>query len=290
MNFLLLLKMFKQLSRFFRRCRRRWSYGLLSAIVAISLILSTPSPSYGASWWELLLRGVQILQLANLSDNQEVRLGQQINQQLIQQGKIRLSNKADLHRYLNQIGQRLVRRSQRPNIPYTFQVVNDRNINAFATMGGFIYINTGLIAKADNEAELASVVAHEIGHVVARHAVKQMQNAAISQGLLSATGLEESTAVQLGVQLAFLLPNSREDELEADRLGLLNLQRAGYAPLGMVTFLKKLLKHSNGVPSFLSTHPATSERLAILEETINPETAQRGDGLDSRAYQQRRGF
>ncbi|MFM7578978.1 MAG: M48 family metalloprotease, partial [Microcystaceae cyanobacterium] len=134
-----------------------------------------------------------------------------------------------LNEYINEIGQHLAQNSDRPDLPYTFQVVNDRAINAFATMGGFVYINTGTILAADNEAELASVIAHEIGHITARHSVTRMRDMALSQGLMTAAGLQESTIVNMGVQLAVNLPMSREAEMEADQLGLKMLTRAGYA-------------------------------------------------------------
>ncbi len=264
---------------------KKWLSVLLSAVVASSIIITHPQPSYGQSWLNLLLQGVQVIQLSNLSDSQEVRIGQQINQQLIRSRQMRLSRNAALHQTINRIGQRLAKTSDRPNIPYTFQVVEDRSVNAFATMGGFVYINTGLIAKAENEAELASVIAHEIGHVAARHAVTQMRDVALSQGLMSAAGLNESTMVQLGVQLAVNLPNSREDELEADRLGLRNLQRARYAPVGMVTFMQKLMRQGGSAPAFLSSHPATSARVTALSRAIEPNEAYQGDGLDASAYQ-----
>jgi predicted Zn-dependent protease len=236
---------------------------------------------------QLLFQGIQVLQLSNLSDQQEVRFGQQINQQLVQQGQFRPSRNRSLNRYVNEIGQRLAQSSERPDIPYTFQVVDDRAINAFATMGGYVYINTGTILAADNEAELASVIAHEIGHITARHAVTQMRDAALSQGLMSAAGLQESTIVRLGVQFAVNLPTSREDELEADSLGLNNLIRAGYAPIGIVNFMKKLQRQGNSGIEILSSHPDTANRVVALQEVIDPNTANEGEGLDTQAYQTR---
>ncbi|MGK7874115.1 MAG: M48 family metallopeptidase [Xenococcaceae cyanobacterium] len=281
--------MLKQLSCFFWRSRQRWLYGLLSVSVALLLCIGTPKPSYSISWLDLILQGVQIVQLSNMSDSQEVKLGKQINQQLVKGGRISISNNAQVNRYLNQIGQRLASKSDRPNIPYTFQVVNDKSINAFATMGGYVYINTGLMMEADNEAELASVVAHEIGHIAGRHAIQQMRQRAIAQGLLSAAGLDESAAVQIGVELALNRPNSREDELEADQLGLANLKRSGYATSGIVSFMQKLQKKGGSAPTFLSTHPATSDRIAALEREIDPETANVGDGLNNQAYKNKIG-
>ena len=270
-----------------RSFRKRWLYGLLSALTALGLCLGTPNPSYGFSFFDLLFRGIQIVQLSNMSDSQEVNLGKQINQQLVQGRKIKLYQNPQLNQYVNQIGQRLAQRSDRPDIPYTFQIVDDKSINAFATMGGFVYVHKGLIEEADNEAELASVIAHEIGHIASQHAVEQMRQQAITQGVLSAAGLNQSAAVQIGVDLALNRTNSRQDEFQADQLGLANLQQAGYAPVGMVNFMKKLLQRGGSVPSFLSTHPATSERITALQQKIDPQTANVGDGLNNQAYRQK---
>ena len=266
---------------------RRFWYGLVALTVALSIGLSNVSPSYGFSWLELMIRGIQIVQISNISNSQEVELGKAIDRELIDSGQAKIYRNSQITRYIEQIGQRLAKTSQRPDLPYTFQVVDDNNINAFATMGGYVYLNKGLIAAADNEAELASVIGHEIGHIVARHGVEQMRDRAISQGLLSAAGLDRNNAVQIGVELAIGRPNSRSDELEADRLGLENLQKANYAPAGMLGFMKKLLQRGGSTPSFLSTHPATSDRIKILQQQIDPQTANVGDGLDNRAYQNR---
>ncbi|MEM8777854.1 MAG: M48 family metallopeptidase [Cyanobacteria bacterium P01_G01_bin.49] len=269
-----------------RSCRRPLSYGLLTALISSTIIVTTPQPSYSQSWLNWLFQGVQVIQLSTLSDSQEVKYGQQINQELIKSGQFRPSRNRALTQRIERIGQRLAQQSNRPNLPYTFQVVDDNSINAFATMGGFVYINTGLIAAAENEAELASVVAHEIAHVTERHAIKQMRNVAISQGLMSAAGLNENDIVNIGVQLAVDLPHSREAELEADQVGLENLKRSGYAPIGMITFMKKLMQQGgSSTPAFLSTHPATSQRVNELSRAVDPKIAYQGDGLDNQAYQ-----
>ncbi|MBR8827390.1 MAG: M48 family metalloprotease [Gomphosphaeria aponina SAG 52.96 = DSM 107014] len=271
--------MFKQLFS-----RRRWLYGLLGVVTALFLHLGNLSPIYSFSWEELILRGVQILQLSHISDEQEVGLGEQINQQLLSEGEVQLADDPQINAYLKEIGQKLAQNSDRPELPYTFQVVDDESINAFATMGGFVYIHTGLMVAAANEAELASVVAHEIGHLVARHSLKQMRQRALAEGLLSAAGLDEKIAVQIGVELALHLPHSRGAELEADQLGLANLRQAGYAPLAMVTFMEKLQQQGGSAPTLLSTHPATSDRIVALQEQIDPNTAYLGQGLNEQAY------
>lgn len=269
----------------YKRLRGRWLYGLMSIVMACGIIVTTPRPTPAISWLDLILRGVQIIQLSTLSDRQEVSIGRQINDQLLRE-EFRLYTDSAITRYIDEIGQRLAPDSARPEIPYTFQVVNDDRVNAFATMGGFVYVTTGLVRTADNEAQLASVIGHEIGHIAANHAVEQMRETAIAQGVATAAGLDRSTAVAIGVELVLRRPNSRQDELEADRLGLANMQQTGYAPSGVVGFMQKLLNQSS-VPSFLSTHPATSDRITALNQLIDPATANVGGGLDNSAYRNR---
>ena len=279
--------MFQRFSGFCFRHYRHPLYGLIAFLITISISLTNIQPSYSLSWVELMIQGIQIVQISNISSAQEVELGKSINQSLIKSGQAKIYRNRSIENYIDQIGQRLAQTSQRADIPYTFQVVDDDNINAFATMGGYVYINKGLIAAADNEAELASVIGHEIGHIVGRHGIEQMRDRALAQGLLSATGLDRNNAVQIGVELAISRPNSRADELEADRFGLENMTRANYAPAGILGFMQKLLQRSGSTPSFLSTHPATSERIGSLQQQINPQAVTTGDGLDNRAYRSR---
>lgn len=269
-------------SSIFHYYRRRWFYPLVSFVLALSLVVGIPQVTQ-ASWLDLILNGVQVIQLSNISDRQEVAIGKQINNELVSK-EIRLYRNSEINRYVQEIGQRLAKQSRRTDIPYTFQVVNDKSINAFATMGGFVYINTGLMAAADNEAELASVMSHEIAHIVARHSIQQMRQAAIARGVAAAAGLDRSTLVNIGVDLALRRPNSRKDELEADQLGLRNLEKAGYAPSAMVSFMEKLLKSRGSIPTFLSTHPATQDRIQALDRSINQSTENAGDGLNTNAY------
>lgn len=268
--------------------RRRWLYGLLSVVMAASLVLVSPTPSHAQTvprWLQLLFRGVQIIQLSNISDNQEVQLGQQINQQLTTR-QFRMYGDRSINEYVNQVGQRLVPASDRPNIPYTFQVVDTTQVNAFATMGGFVYVTTGLLKTIDQEAQMAGVLGHEIGHIAARHAVTQMRERAVAAGVATAAGLDRNQAVNIGVELALSRPNSRRDEFEADSKGLATITTAGYAPSGIVTFLEKL-GTQRSVPAVLSTHPATADRITRLRQMIDPATANAGAGLDTAAYQAR---
>ncbi|MBE9099263.1 M48 family metallopeptidase [Vacuolonema iberomarrocanum] len=274
--------MSKLLSGVSQFIRRRLFYGLISAMVAMSLILATPAISYAQSWLDLILRGIEIIQLANLSDRQEAQIGAQIDQQLMRQ-QFQLYRNESIADYVDDLGQSLVPFSDRSDIDYTFRVVESDQVNAFATMGGYVYVTTGLLRAAENEAQLAGVLGHEIGHIVERHVVDQMEERAIQQGILTAAGLESEEIVALGVEIAINRSNSRSDELEADVRGYENIVRAGYAPIALVNFLENL-EGGGGVPQFLSTHPATSERIERLQAMMDPATASVGNGLNEQAY------
>ena len=264
---------------------RFWLLTIISLLLSLSIGIINPQNSFALSWMDLLFRGVQVIQLSTISPQQEVAIGRQINQGLLESGKVKLSKDARINQYVQEIGQRLAATSDRPDIPYTFQVVRDNSINAFATMGGFVYLHTGLIKTTDNEAELASVIAHEIGHIVGRHSITQLRNTALAQGLLSAAGLDTKTWVQLGVNLAYNLPNSRKDELEADRLGLNNLAEAGYAAKAMISLMGKLAQQGGSTPTILSTHPATGDRILALQKQLNSVNNKQNQGLDEDYYQ-----
>lgn len=264
--------------------RRRWLYPVLSVCMAGIVTVVTPQVTQAFPWWQLLIQGAQIIQLSNVSESQEIQLGSAINQQLGRQ--VRISSNRALTDYVNQIGQRLVRTSARPNLKYIFQVVDDDNINAFATMGGYVYVNKGLLKAADNEAQVAGVIGHEIGHITGRHALQHMKQAAIAQGLSVLTGVDQNQLVQIGVELAVNRPRSRQDEYDADRRGLNNLILAGYAPTAMPEFMKKLMS-SSSPPEILSTHPAVPERVARLNQMIPAAYKNRTEGLNNIIYKQR---
>ncbi len=261
---------------------RRLLYPVLSLCMVVSIVIGQPQVSR-ANWWEVLIQGAQYIQLANMSDGQEANMGAQINQQL--SGQVKIYGNQAATSYVDKIGQRLARTSIRPNIKYTFQVVEDDAVNAFATMGGFVYINTGLLKIADNEAQLAGVMGHEIGHIAGRHGLQQMKKAALAQGLSTALGVNSDKLVQLGVQVALTLPNSRQDEYDADRQGLSMIVQTGYAPTAMPEFMKKLMR-GNSPPEFLSSHPAVPERVANLQRMIPAAYKKRTEGLSTTTYKQ----
>ena len=269
----------------YRLWQRRCLYPFISVSVALTVCLSTQLSSKAIGFSDLIRivpQVTQIFNLSNISDRQEVDLGQQINQEI--QQEVRISRNSQLNSYVEQIGRRLAANSTRQNIPYTFQVVEDPAVNAFATAGGFIYVNTGLLKTADNEAEFASVLAHEMGHIEGKHLIKQMRQQAIASGVATVSGLDKSKAVGIGVRLALNLPRSRQDEFDADKRGLANITRTGYAQSAMVSFMKKL-QRSSSVPTFLSTHPGASDRVISLQNQIKNQPSSQNHGLDNPVYQ-----
>lgn len=279
------LAMLKLLTSFFRR--HRWLYPLISVVITLTVWIGQPILAQALSLGDLIRiipSGVQVIQLASLSNKQEVAIGKQMNDETITR-QFRLYRGAELNQYVNQIGQRLAAQSGRTNIPYTYQIVEDKSVNAFATMGGFVYVTTGLMKLADNEAELASVIGHETGHIVRRHLVNQLKEEATLQGIATLANVNSNTIINLGTTLALSRPHSRNAEYEADQAGINMMGRSGYAQLAAPAFMSKLLNQAS-TPTFLSTHPATADRVARLKQSVNPAMAN-GTGLDNAAYKVR---
>ncbi len=257
---------------------------LMSLLLAVTLNPFIANAFDLSDLFRILPSALQVIQLSSIGDNDEVALGRQIDGQIQQQ--VRISQDRGANALVSRLGQMLVSTSDRPNIPYTFRVVDDKNLNAFATMGGFVYINTGTIAASDNVAQLASVIGHEMGHISGRHALEQMKQSAIAQGIATIAGVGDDRLVGIGVDLALRLPNSREAEFDADRRGLLNITRAGFAASAMPTFMQKLVSSSGGgAPAFLNTHPATGDRIAALNQTIQANNLNTSGGLNNADYQ-----
>jgi len=178
--------------------------------------------------------------------------------------------------YVDSVGRAVAAHSPRTGVPFRFTVLQSDVVNAFAAPGGYIYVTTGLLKTAEDESELAGVLAHEIGHVAARHAVRAMQNMLgaqiVTRLLLGDTepGLWHQVA-STGASL-FSLKNSRDHELEADQYGLRLAYEAGYDPEGLIRFLEHLRKlhgdGAHGVQGWLSTHPANDQRIAAARREL----------------------
>ncbi len=203
----------------------------------------------------------------------EIFIGSMLNSEL--QIKLPIVRDDEIDSYINQLGNKLVEHCKRRDIEYTFYVVNTSDVNAFSLPGGFIYVYRGLIEMCDNEGELAGVLSHEIGHVVARHSMKLLSKELAMKGGLEgasyAAGDNEKLAKAIsaiGGAAVFLseLKFSRNYERQADYLGVETMYEAGYDPECMVDFFKKFKKYFSGgffgnIPVFLRTHPLTEERI-----------------------------
>ncbi|HEX3878090.1 MAG TPA: M48 family metalloprotease [Bryobacteraceae bacterium] len=207
----------------------------------------------------------------------EIALGKQLAQEVERQAKI--IDDPVIAEYVNRVGQNIVRNSD-AKVPFTIKVLDTEEVNAFALPGGFFFVNSGLILKADTEAELAGVMAHEIAHVACRHGTKQatrgdlMQIGAIAASI--ALGGWTGYAIRQGMGLAIplgYLQFSQQFERQADYYGLQYLYKAGYDPTAFVDFFEKVQtlekKKPGSLSKVFSTHPMTDARIKAAQEEIN---------------------
>ncbi len=219
--------------------------------------------------------------------DEEIALGDGIAAGFL--GAAPLDKDAKLQRYVNRVGKWLALHSERPDLPWTFGVIDTETINAFALPGGTVFVTSGLMRRLSSESELAGVLSHEIAHVVKKHQLAAIQSAANSEALAS-VGKElaseaiarrgndplglKSWGASAGLEVlkngVFLRPLDRSMEYEADRLGVVIAARSGYDPYGLVGALQMLagVKGDTGGISVFSTHPPPAERLAQLEVFI----------------------
>jgi len=207
----------------------------------------------------------------------EVRLGSNMDRQL--EGELTILDDPRMQSRLDSIGKKIAASSDRTDLDYTFRIAKDKELNAFAIPGGFIYVNSGLMQAANND-ELAGVLAHEVGHVAARHSVKKLQAVLgyqIVMGLVLGTGTSQNMAK--AIDIVFNLSSlgyGRQDELFADKLAVRYVKKAGYNPKGIVTFFKKLKKEEEergGLNiEFLSSHPEVDERIKRVEQEIDSQS------------------
>jgi nucleoid-associated protein YgaU len=213
--------------------------------------------------------------LMKMGLEQEIALGRAAAKDL--ESSVTLLQDPVVLEYVNRLGQNIVRNSD-AKVPFTIKVIESDEINAVSLPGGFFYVNTGLIQAADEEAELAGVMAHEIAHVTARHAVEQQQKASLINIAAiplmifggGIPGMILQQAAQIGVPLTFLAFN-RSAEGEADRLGLQYMYTAGYDPGASVSFFEKLQARESAkhkVSGLFSTHPPTEARVAETKKNI----------------------
>jgi predicted Zn-dependent protease len=231
-------------------------------------------------------------QLTLLSESQEIQIGAQTHPEVL--ATFGAYDNPDLQRYVQELGRKLASNSERPELDWTFTVLDDPVVNAMALPGGFIYVNRGILAHFNSEAELASVLGHEIGHVTARHSVEQMSRAQLAQLGLGVAAIASPEFRQYaglasqGIQILFL-KFGRDDENQSDELGLRYMMRAGYDPREMPKVFATLdrISSSSGLrstPEWASTHPDPGNRIANIEAQIaelEPDTLNRTVGRRS---------
>lgn len=218
-------------------------------------------------------------QFVLMSPQQELALGQQASQQVRREYRVNTNP-----RYTNQVervGRNVARAANQPDYEWVFTTIEDSSLNAFALPGGKVYVNTGMVDFAKSDAELATVIAHEIAHVIARHGAERMSRVMMAQiggsalaGALNiqtpATRQAFDSAYGLATNVGVILPHSRSQELEADRIGLILMAKAGYNPSAALDFWSRMMsaKEGSGTPSFLSTHPTDETRLREIRSLI----------------------
>jgi predicted Zn-dependent protease len=215
-------------------------------------------------------------QFSLIGEAQEIQMGRENDQQIA--ASVGLYPDSALQAYVQQLGTRLAATSERPGLPWTFRVVDDAAVNAFALPGGFIYVTRGLLAHVGSEAQLASVIGHEIGHVTARHSVTQLSRQQLAGfGLALGSALSSTIArygalASTGLSILFLA-YTRADEQQADELGLRYMVRGGWDPHEMpevFTSLDRLEQSAGGarLPGWLATHPSPASRRSHITQGI----------------------
>lgn len=248
------------------RTRYMNRFGVLLTTVAAALLLGSCARNPVTGQREIVL----------VSESQEIAMGQQAAQEAA--ASIGLVDNADLQRYVSRIGLAMASESQRPHLPWSFQVVDDPSPNAFALPGGFIFVTRGLLTMMNDEAELATVIGHEIGHVTARHGVQQMSRAQLAQiglvagSILSPQIAEMSGLASQGLQLLFLR-YGRDAEYQADDLGFDYALNDNYDVRAFASTFTSLARASqlagaSPLPAWLSTHPYPEDRIVRNQQRV----------------------
>ena len=201
-------------------------------------------------------------EISLVSEQQEIQIGQEGAQQVAQE--VGLVNDQALQNYLQSVGSAIASKSERPNLPWTFRAVDDPSPNAFALPGGYIFVTRGLLDLMNNEAELATVLGHEIGHVTARHSVQQMSQQQLAQLALGVGAILSPTVAQLGEAASqglglLFLKYGRDDERQADDLGFRYALNQGYDVRYMDDVFRSLQRigetsRQSPLPTWLATH------------------------------------
>ena len=210
--------------------------------------------------------------------SQEISLGKQSYNQILKKEKT--SEDTQLNQIVQRVGQRIISVSDMPTLEWEIKLIESDQKNAFALPGGKIAIYTGILSVAKNEAGLATVMSHEIAHVIARHGAQRMTQQMLLQGAMIGAGLSMKNSTQrniilsalgVGVLYGFTLPFSRLHESEADQIGLIYMAKAGYDPNEAINFWQRFgqVKGDKGSPEWTSTHPADATRIQGLRSYLS---------------------
>ncbi len=268
--------------------------------LAVKSLSRTPSLKPAAASISLLLLttfgcGSAFENVNILTDADEIALGREFSREI--EREVRLYTDPEVVRYVDELGQTLVRHSRRSNIRYYIKVVDTDDVNAFALPGGYLYVNRGLISMAGTESELAGVIGHEIAHVAARHGAKALTRQLgleIILGMISGrspNGVRRVVSNVAGIGgILSMLHYSRAAEREADALAVVNLREAGYDPGGVTRFFETLLEMNDRAPGALATlfatHPPSRERIANTRKQIAALPVLDGLTIDSERFRQ----
>ncbi len=259
----------------------------LLLIVALSLVCGVAQAQRGFDLGSLLNAGKDVATATTgISEKEEIQIGRELAGRIL--GQVALVDDANVQAYVNRVGRWIASQSERPDIPWRFGVANALNINAMAMPGGTILITRGLYDLLDNEAQLAGVLGHEIGHVIKKHHISVMQK----QALVSAganLAASRSGNNQIGkfaldkVKEMFLSGLDKDSEYEADAVGVILAARAGYNAFGLAEVLHKLNARAKGdesVAFLFATHPAPSDRLTKLGDLLTPRMSKLPSGIE----------
>jgi predicted Zn-dependent protease len=257
--------------------------GLLLLLVLVRLPLGAQEPTPTKAIYN------------TFTDEEEMAMGRKAAEETDKQ--MVLLDSPLLTAYLNNLGKKVAQASRRPQLQYTFKIVNTDTVNAFSLPGGFIYVHRGLLDFVVNESELAGVLAHEVGHIVAYHSMNDVARRYwVDQGvyqLKKAGALDNQEMVDMlnkygGPMLLFVDRKfSREEESEADMLGMYNAIRAEYDPEGLISSLGRLSKFTGNptlVEGLLMNHPLPGERVTALRAELQKNPAPKGLEKDSMAF------
>jgi predicted Zn-dependent protease len=249
---------------------------LLGGLMSAAWALDLGNFDFGDAQ-KLLETGGQLMTgLREITPQEEIEIGRGMSASLL--GAVPLVQDSEVQRYVNRVGRWCANHTERSDLPWRFGVLDTDTVNAFAAPGGYIFVTRGLMRLSGSEAELAGVLSHEIGHVLAKHHLKEIKNQALqgalanvaTEALQSQGGFNAAPFVKTGMDL-FAKGLSKEDEFEADRYGVVIATRAGYEPYGLPRVLltiNDMNPQDSGLKLLTSTHPPTRDRLAQLDQLM----------------------